>query len=725
MFYMSKKLFLLYILFLSCIGIQAAPVNENQALVIARKYLSGRDISKLDMCKKSVSSEKEEMVEYYMFNASDNKGYVIVSGEDGLTEIVGYSMSGNIDMENMPVNLKAWLDGYAEYVRNVRQNRLLAQKETVVPGTPVKGPLLTSKWDQQEPYGDLLPTFEMGGNKYRYVTGCTATAMAQLMNYHEHPAKGMGRYAYSFTNNVGDKLEFDVDFSQSVYDWDNMIDDYTGNYSDVQSKAVAKLMYDCGVSINSYYNAGVTGAMDSNVPNALAKYFGYDAAHYLREAFTTEEFMTFIKSEIDGGFPMMFGGAGASNEGHAFVVDGYDSNDFLHINWGWSGRSDGYFNVNYMNPSDLGTGAGMGSYIYQQTLTTAHPVDGQGTCGQMYLRYNGGALKKSPMTADEVDKGSTIILFAYGLYNPCALKYNGDIALAVYDESGKRFIVAESGKRSVTAEAGEYVGGKYGAQNVRISSELSELSDGKYSLVVVSRQQTYSEWVPVSVRHTFNIEIKGNKVALNGMSDNVLQVQGPIIASTDQFYSGSKVGFKVTLFNPCHVAADGKLGIKIMQGDVQKASAQAPVIVYDNQTYEATYLLELKETSFPVGETFTFVIDTLINSENMTNAEFTLDLNGVTPFEFTVTEASGVSSVYEPAVSVYPNPVVNELCINASDEIKGIRLYAADGHAVKVLEKVGNNQVFVDLSECNEGYYIVDIELLDGKSVRKQVLKLP
>ena len=140
-----------------------------------------------------------------------------------------------------------------------------------------------------------------------------------------------------------------VDFSKSVYDWDNMIDDYVqGEYTDEQGSAVAKLMYDCGVSVDMMYSTSASGAADQTVATALSTYFGYNCKFYYRDAYMSDEFFKLIATELDAKRPVLFAGTGEAG-GHEFVIDGYDTNRFLHVNWGWNGLDDGYYDVTFCN----------------------------------------------------------------------------------------------------------------------------------------------------------------------------------------------------------------------------------------------------------------------------------------------------------------------------------------------------------------------------------------
>ena len=208
-------------------------------------------------------------------------------------------------------------------------------------------------WDQSAPYNDLCPEY----NGTRSVTGCVATAMAQVMRYHKYPAKGKGSNSYTSQTLA---LAASFDFASTTFDWDNMLPQYvSGSYTDDQAKAVATLMYACGVSVDMDYTPDDSGAMPYAAAEALINNFEYSSnIRFLqRDYYQYAEWMDLIKTEISNSRPIMYDGQ-STEGGHEFVFDGYDENDMVHVNWGWSGVNDGYFAISALAPSSLGIGGG-------------------------------------------------------------------------------------------------------------------------------------------------------------------------------------------------------------------------------------------------------------------------------------------------------------------------------------------------------------------------------
>lgn len=190
------------------------------------------------------------------------------------------------------------------------------------------------------------------------------------MRYHKWPAKGTGSNSYTWEN--GGKT-LSMDFSKSIYDWDNMTETYSSASTTTQKNAVAKLMYDCGISCNMKYNLsekGGSGASSFDQVAGLYNYFGYDQSmeRLTRDYYKLTDWHTLIINEINNKRPILYSGQG-SGGGHAFIIDGYNKEGYFHFNWGWGGSSNGYFVTTALNPGELGIGGGAGGYNYNQGMT--------------------------------------------------------------------------------------------------------------------------------------------------------------------------------------------------------------------------------------------------------------------------------------------------------------------------------------------------------------------
>jgi len=310
---------------------------------------------------------------YYVFDidadTSGNGGFIIVAGDDAAKPVLGYSDHGSYDEKNLPPQFVYWMEflqGQIAYAQeqNLQQSEDIQKEwDAFLSGnvqlrktTAAVAPLIKTTWGQGSsyypyPYNNMCP---MDGSN-RGITGCVATAMAQIMNYHNHPAKGIGQsQAYTTRSKQINVPSVNLEVN---YDWNNMLNSYTSNmkmcgskicydssWNKTQANAVATLMYHAGVSVQMDYSSGSSGAYPKDVPIALRDNFGYDMSTQLEYRFsysdTTWEAM--LKEQIDAGMPVFYGGYGSSG-GHAFICDGYDNSGKFHFNWGWNGSQDGYF----------------------------------------------------------------------------------------------------------------------------------------------------------------------------------------------------------------------------------------------------------------------------------------------------------------------------------------------------------------------------------------------
>lgn len=283
-----------------------------------------------------------------------NGGFVIMAGE----RMVGYSDSGSLDMADMPPALLDLLEAYAPE-RGCSRDR----GKAFVPVAPLLDGIA---YDQNDPYNRMCPEYAKGS---RSAVGCAATAMAQIMRYYRYPERGKGSHAYTpeFYPSMG---RIEVDFSESVYDWDNMPPTFGPDAGEEQCAAVARLMYDAGVAVSMSYGP-MSGALSEDWPAALVDHFSYDDAVTLRfrSNYGLEDWEKVIRTEIDNGRPVYVTGF-TEEGGHAFVFDGYDESGLIHVNWGWSGMSNGYFDTTFLTPSTQGTGGSTGGFNSRQMMVT-------------------------------------------------------------------------------------------------------------------------------------------------------------------------------------------------------------------------------------------------------------------------------------------------------------------------------------------------------------------
>lgn len=345
----------------------AGPVNPKRAATVAQNFFSSLNGTKGNATLAATPTEWQ-FDDIYLFTAAEG-GFVLVAADDAVRPILGYSTTGTIDPNDMPPALQQWLQGYEleiesylDAVANSQFPEWYAVENNLMPkdgDTTGVSPLLTTFWDQTYPYNGYCP----GGS----ATGCAATAQAQVMNFWQFPAFGIGSHSYTHAR-YG---ELSADFAHTLYDWTNMPTMATYNSSMVEKEAVATLMYHCGVSLEMAYSpegsaaAGLAGMEGiPSIDNSLKDYFGYNAAMRVvtRGHYTKDQWSDMLMAELDLGHPIVYVGSGDAG-GHGFVCDGYDSRGYLHFNFGWSRRGDGYFPVDSISPGIGGVG-GNGTYTF-------------------------------------------------------------------------------------------------------------------------------------------------------------------------------------------------------------------------------------------------------------------------------------------------------------------------------------------------------------------------
>ena len=299
---------------------------------------------------------------FYIFTPENETGFIIISGDDELTPIVGYSTTAKAG--EMPPALCELLNVYDMYVDDVRNDIAQpVQPLNMASGKNIE-PMLTTKWDQGTPYNLMCPQI----NGSYTPTGCTATAVAQIMKFHNWPDKPSK--SFTWNNNVTGKTE-SVNTSTHKYAWTSMLDSYRSEYTTDEANAVAMLMSDVGKAMNSSYALGGTGATPPGAAQALVNIFKYSPEMVVanREEYTNEEYIELIRTNLEARQPLMYAGHGQDySSGHAFVCDGINENNLLHINWGWGGSFDGYFDITNMAPGGAGIGGGEDRYNVGQTI---------------------------------------------------------------------------------------------------------------------------------------------------------------------------------------------------------------------------------------------------------------------------------------------------------------------------------------------------------------------
>ena len=377
---MKKPIMIIAALMLLIMPMMAERVTPETARKVATTFLQNNGAKTTQMVDLSESAGFENL---YIFTTESS--FVVMSADDCVQPILGYSLTGKFVTENMVSNITGWLQGYNEEIQYAIDSKMTASAETAqlwkdltegntkaAKATAVVNALLQTTWDQNGIYyysGGQLCIFELYNNLCPYdsnagertVTGCVATAMAQIMKYWGYPAQGIG--SHSYTPSTRPELGVQsANFGATTYDWNNMPNILTMNSTETEINAIATLMYHCGVSVDMMYDIsanGGSGAYSEDIPYALIHYFNYKTTANIKYKtnYTNNNWINLLKAELNASRPIEYNGSGSSG-GHAFVCDGYDSNNNFHFNWGWSGQNDGFFALSSLNPGSGGAGGG-------------------------------------------------------------------------------------------------------------------------------------------------------------------------------------------------------------------------------------------------------------------------------------------------------------------------------------------------------------------------------
>lgn len=406
---------------------EAKQITENDAAIKAQQYLSRhtrelKGINSTNAAPTLAYEIKDDAgTQVYAFNASAGKGFVLVSGDDATSSVLGYSDNGSFDYNSLPENAKAWIDGYAQQIRQIQKGAKAVTQPTYT--TSVSPLLGDTKWGQDAPYYGMTPT--LAGK--HCVTGCVATAMAQILYYHKWPVNGVGAISYTSKDHG---FELSEDFTKINLEWDKMLPSYTETSSQESKDAVAKLMLTCGIVSKMDYDTISSGANTDSAAINMYNHLNLDKGmRYLKRVrYQYNDWCNIMKNELDASRPIMYQGAtgGMFSVSHQFVCDGYNEDGLFHINWGWYGVSDGYYALSILSPQDQGTGGGGAGISFSEAQSAIIGIQ-KPTSNPIIMPYS---FSCSTLTGNIVDKKLEV---AGEICNDGIGPFNGKIYLKLYD----------------------------------------------------------------------------------------------------------------------------------------------------------------------------------------------------------------------------------------------------------------------------------------------------
>jgi hypothetical protein len=587
---MKKLLFILLIL---PAVLLATPVDPNLAQQIALNFINSTGDSlnaqhpiNQPRRLKRVTKQTADTSPYYIFNNEDG-GFVIVSGDDCATPILGYSNEGSIDLDNMPIQLEELLDAYAAEIQYAVDNNLQATDEVVKSWnlyrkapqsrttTAVVNALITTSWNQYPLYNDKCPSdasfVRYGGHP---TSGCVAVAMAQIMKYWNHPKQGVGNKSYR-TQRYG---TLSANFANTIYDWENMPSALSSSTTEAQNNAVATLMYHCGVAVEMEYNSNGEGSSGAQViddgsnractEKALKTYFKY-ASTLKGKKWTSSISLTtwknMLKNELDNQRPVLYSGHTTSGVGHAFICDGYDSDDLFHFNWGWGGQADGFFSLTAL------TGGGYNFSKSNQAIIGIEPADESVKYYDLYMNTDLTAINTSN-TGSSLDvnpyKYGNTISFTAKVENNGIDVFNGSFRVAAFTYEGE-FIAWSNESYHFSLGAG-----KVTEKKTYTFTGGYPFIPGKYRAYLCYKDDDDTEWKYVKTDQGVLM------TEYNNVAFSVKILSGELITNSaftpDEFFgsfsTGSKLRIYVDIRNTALLSAFyGKIRLNLYNTDGSRA----------------------------------------------------------------------------------------------------------------------------------------------------------
>ena len=374
-----KKFFVVALLMTLSLTLPAEEVSQQQAFMKAQTFMQQRKGGKARSRAATNPSLKQVVMDHqllYAFNDEEG-GFVIVSGDDRTVPILGYSLTGTLDADNIPDNMRSWLRAWEVEIAAMKHSNV-AVTRTEYTSLDAIEPLLKTTWYQTAPYNLLTPIYN-GNNKeligQHGATGCVATALAQVMYYHQWPQEAtqpVPEYHSVVSDRTHESLLVEG-LPATTFKWDKMLLNYSKETPGTEEEqlAVAELMNYCGRAVKMDFHPKESGTTGEFVANAVRRYFGYSKSTHVafRQDYSIDEWRDLLWNELNNKRPVLFTGS-TTQGGHEFVIDGYDGKGLFHVNWGWAGRSDGYYAIGELNPhntTSTGAAAVNQGYILRQS----------------------------------------------------------------------------------------------------------------------------------------------------------------------------------------------------------------------------------------------------------------------------------------------------------------------------------------------------------------------
>ena len=682
------------------------------------------------------------VTDYYVFNFTKGSGYIMVAGDDIAEPILAYSTEWTFNTDKIAPAAKEWFDGYQSEINNGIEKNLSATPEVTqkwsdyqvafngkAAKTTAVSPLVTTKWDQVPNYNYLCP----GTGSGKAVTGCVATAMAQIMKYWNWPAVGAGYHTYSHATYGA----VSANFGNTAYNWAGMPNSISTN-----NVNIGTLMFHAGVAVDMNYSPLESGAYTiqefSPVVNcaeyALKTYFRYkstlkglsrSANPPFSSGYSQVAWMGFLTSELDAGRPLLYTGRSATAGGHAWVCDGYNATSMMHFNFGWGGMSDGYFNINSVVVAGVGTGGGSGDFNSMQTIIMGIMPDSSSSStwgGNLKMLSKLNCTTNSPMAYMSPFSVTAKIL------NAGTSVYKGDFCAQVFDVNNTYLGTMQTAVTGQTINAGDSSAvltfsttGMYGMIPGTSPHTLASRTfvSAYYGIRVMFKPTGSSTWTPVSNNSTFinfnqmgvvnsndvalydSISIAGGSHFVNKGSAFTLTTK---VAALGAAFSGT---VDATLFN---IYTGGAYPVEVKSGESIGAGA-FKLYTFTTSSLTApggTYVLGIRHQPGSTGTKY------FTGSQLYFNPVFVTVIGGV---------EINTPSLDADKISVYPNPANADVFVEVQGgNARSIVISDISGRTVRSIDGLtGQSLITVPVDGISPGMYLMQIHG-DGAVVTKKIV---
>lgn len=724
---------------------EAADITPEEALNTARSFMTRHHKTANGRANKAENIQLKatrQVSGLYIFNMNDEGGYVIVSNDDRTLPILGFSDSGHFDPDDMPDNMKAWLQGYADEIAWMNEHHITTTTEPAKIGTHATTaiePLIKTEWGQGVPFNDRCPRYPKTVVKAPHcLTGCVATAMAQVMNYHQWPAsptQAIPGYTWS------DYIDTSADLPVISFDWQNMKNTYTGEepVEDPTAIAVSTLMQYCGWSVEMGYGPSFSGAYTKDIATALKTYFDYDkktTQFASRSCYSYANWTDMIYNELSQGRPVIYSGQSVAG-GHSFVCDGYKydgDEDLFHINWGWNGNKDGYFVLSVMNADEEK------GYVFNYDQSAVVGIRKNGAEGDVpdykenaiTINLTVNSISLSPST---VSVGQSVTV-TYNVINNSEKAYDGDLAIIIGSSlgPGQVFQIAAGATANCAItytprKAGEYTiaagipsgdGSFIYARNPETKEKITvPLTVNKTSLVLLnddSAQPEGSKNVDIirsNSSNTVDVTLSGRTLYKDG-DWNTLCL--PFSLTADQVNSALDKPTELKTLSETSFAG-GTLTLTF--ADASSIAAGKPYIIRWNK--DEGYVDD--DAHNIVNPVFTDV--TISKSKDIVKTTYADFIGNISPTAF---EANDLTTLFLGSNNklYYPNAIMNLDAFRAYFQLKGISV--ADIASTRMNLGDDNDVTGIIEAEAHSQHSALNSKLsewftLDGRKLDKQPTK--